>query len=474
MVKVRFAPSPTGHLHVGGARTALFNWLFARKNDGKFVLRIEDTDVERSSKEMSFEILNALNWLKLDWDEGPVYQSRRLRIYQRMAERLIKEGKAYYCYCTREDIEERKKRAEEQGKSWKYDRRCLNLKEDEIERFKKEGRPRAVRFIIPEGKTEFHDLVLGDISVDNEEIEDFVLLKSDGYPTYHLSVVVDDHLLGITHVIRGADHIANTPKQILLYKAFGWNPPLFAHLPLILGPDRKKLSKRHGETSLLAFRDRGYLSLAMFNFLAQLSWSPGEDKEFYEINELVERFDLNKVRHSNPVFDFEKLSWLNARMISRLPVERIWDELVPFLQKEGILEDLEKNMDWAIKMLSIVKERTRNLVELASTARRYVRRDFNYNEDAIKKYWKDGVKEGLKRLKSVFEKLEVFDASTTEKALRELAEELGLKAARLIHPLRIALLGERVSPGIFDVLEILGKEETLARMERALKELPDV
>ncbi len=472
MVKVRFAPSPTGHLHVGGARTALFNWLFARKNGGKFVLRIEDTDVERSSREMSFEILSALKWLGLEWDEGPVYQSKRLRIYQRMAERLVKEGKAYYCYCTRQEIEDRRKKAEEQGKPWKYDRRCLNLSSEEREKFENEGRPKAIRFIVPEGKTEFEDLVLGKISVDNSEIEDFVLLKSDGYPTYHLSVVVDDHLLKISHIIRGADHIANTPKQILLYKAFGWNPPLFAHLPLILGPDRKKLSKRHGETSLLAFKEKGYLSLAMFNFLAQLSWSPGEDKEFYEVEELVERFSLEKVRHSNPVFDFEKLAWLNARMISLLPVDRIWEELKPFLKREGILEDLEKRQDWSFRMLALVKERARDLAELAATARRYVRRDFEYREEALKKHWKDGAKEGLERLLQEFEKVESFTAEETEKVLRELADRMGIKAAKLIHPLRVALLGERVSPGIFDVLEILGKEETMARIKRALSELP--
>lgn len=472
MVKVRFAPSPTGHLHVGGARTALFNWLFARKNGGKFVLRIEDTDLERSSQEMSFEILSALKWLKLEWDEGPIYQSKRLRIYQRMAERLVKEGKAYYCYCTKEEIEKRKKGAEARGKVWKYDRKCLYLTSEEKEKLEAEGRPKAIRFIVPSGKTEFEDLVLGKISVENSEIEDFVLLKSDGYPTYHLSVVVDDHLLKITHIIRGADHIANTPKQILLYKAFGWAPPLFAHLPLILGSDRKKLSKRHGETSLLAFKERGYLSLALFNFLAQLSWSPGDDKEFYEIEELVKRFSLDKVRHSNPVFDFEKLAWLNARMISLLPLERIWDELKPFLEREGILEELEKRMGWARKMLTLVKERARNLVELAATASRYVRRDFDYREDAIKKHWKEGAKEGLDRLMREFEKMDVFTAKETERVLRNLAEGMGIKAARLIHPLRVALLGERVSPGIFEVLEILGKEETIARIQRALSELP--
>ncbi len=469
MIRVRFAPSPTGYLHVGGARTALFNWLFARKEGGKFILRIEDTDLERSSRQMSIQILKALRWLGLDWDEGPFFQSKRLKIYTGIAERLLKEGKAYHCYCTKEEIEERKNKAESEGKAWKYDRRCLNLTKQEKERFEKEGRPKAVRFIVPEGRTEFRDLVLKDIRVKNEEIEDFVLIKSDGYPTYHLSVVVDDHLMKISHVIRGADHIANTPKQIMLYKALGWSPPQFAHLPLILGADRKKLSKRHGETSLLSFKKKGYLSLAMFNFLAQLSWSPGEEKEFYEVKELVEKFSLEKVRHSNPVFDFEKLSWLNSKMISSLPVEKIWDELLPFFEKEGIKDEIGRRGEWSKRMISLVKERARNLEDLASIAKRYVRSDFEYRQDAVKKFWKKDSRERILKLKEAFAKTEPFTADETEKALRDLADKMGVKAGELIHPLRVALIGERVSPGIFEVLEILGKEEVLSRIRRAVK-----
>ncbi len=472
MVRVRFAPSPTGYLHVGGARTALFNWLFARKMGGKFVLRIEDTDLERSSQEMSFEILQALRWLRLEWDEGPIYQSRRLVIYRRMAERLVREGKAYYCYCTKEEIEERRRASGK--KVWKYDRRCLHLSQEEKERFEREGRPRAVRFLVPPGVTEYQDLILGRVSVKNDEIEDFVLLKSDGYPTYHLSVVVDDHLMKITHVIRGADHIANTPKQILLYRAFGWEPPLFAHLPLILGKDRKKLSKRHGETSVLAFRERGIVSLAMVNFLAQLSWSPGEDKDFYTMEELAERFSLEKVRKSNPIFDLDKLAWLNSKVISALSAGDIWPELLPFLEREGIKEESEAKKDWVFRVIELIKERSRDLLEMARKIKRYIRNDFDYSEDALRKHWKEGAKDGLRRLRQVYAGLDSLDAASAEASLRALAEEMGVKAARLIHPLRVALLGERVSPPIFHVVEVLGKEEVLLRIDRALRELPDV
>ncbi len=472
MVRVRFAPSPTGHLHVGGARTALFNWLFARKNGGKFVLRIEDTDVERSSQEMSFEILQALRWLRLEWDEGPTYQSRRLRLYRRMAERLVEEGKAYHCYCTREEIEERRRASGK--KAWKYDRRCLHLSPEEKERFEREGRPKAVRFLVPPGVTEFEDLILGRVSVKNDEIEDFVLLKSDGYPTYHLSVVVDDHLMKISHVIRGADHIANTPKQILLYRALGWEPPRFAHLPLILGKDRKKLSKRHGETSVLAFKEKGIVSLAMINFLAQLSWSPGEDRDFYTMEELVERFSIDRVRKSNPVFDLDKLAWLNSRVLSSLPAEEIWPELFPFLEREGIGEEAEARKEWVFRVIDLVKERSRDLLEMASKIKRYLRSDFEYAGDALKKHWKEGAREGLRRLRQVYADLDSLDAARAEAVLRSLAEEMGVKAGKLIHPLRIALLGERVSPPIFDVVEVLGKDEVIRRIDRALRELPDV
>ncbi len=471
MVRVRFAPSPTGYLHVGGARTALFNWLFARKNSGKFILRIEDTDLERSSKEMSFEILNALRWLRLEWDEGPFYQSKRLVLYRQMAERLVEEGKAYYCYCTKEELEERRK-ASGRGKAWKYDRRCLHLSPEERRKFEEEGRPKAIRFLVPEGITEFHDLILGKITVKNSEIEDFVLLKSDGYPTYHLSVVVDDHLMKISHVIRGADHIYNTPKQILLYRAFGWEPPQFAHLPLILGPDRKKLSKRHGETSVLAFRKKGITSLAMVNFLAQLSWSPGEDKEFYTMEELVERFSLEKVKKSNPVFDLDKLAWLNSKVISSMEAEELWQEVLPFLDEET-LREAEGRKEWVFRVIDLIKERSRDLQEMASKLRRYLKGDFPYNEDALRKHWKPGAKEGLRRLLDVYKNLERFEAGEAEKALRLLADEMGVKAASLIHPLRVALLGERVSPPIFDVVEVLGREEVLRRIERALSTLPD-
>ncbi len=470
-VKVRFAPSPTGYLHVGGARTAIFNWLFARKHGGSFVLRIEDTDVERSSEEMARHIIEALRWVGVDWDEGPYYQSQRLELYRREAERLVAEGKAYYCYCTPEELEQRRQEAERQGRAWKYDRRCLHLSEEERRRFEEEGRPKAIRFIVPEGKTEFEDLVHGKISFDNRNIEDFVLIKSDGFPTYHLSVVVDDHYMGITHVIRGDDHIANTPKQIMLYRAFGWEVPVFAHLPLILGPDRKKLSKRHGETSLLAFRDKGFLPLAMFNYLCQLSWSAGEDKEFYTVEELVERFSIEKVRKSSPVFDYDKLLWLNSKVLAATPGRQLLELAEPFLSEKE-KEMLKKDPAWLERIADLVKDRCKTLLDLASQIELYVEDEVAYQSDAVEKYWKaDGLADYLEELASRFEALEEFTAESSERVLRQLAEELSVKAAVLIHATRVAVLGVRVSPGIFDVLEVLGKERVVARLRRAAFQL---
>ena len=339
MVRVRFAPSPTGHLHVGALRTALFNWLFARHSRGIFVLRIEDTDVARSSEEMSRSILEALNWLGLDWDEGPIYQSQRFEIYRQAARRLVERGLAYYCFCSPEELEQRRQETQTRGEHWKYDRRCLNLSVQERRELVNRGVPAAIRFLVPEGVTEFDDLVHGRITVDHKNLEDFVLLRGDGFPTYHLSVVVDDIDTRITHVIRGDDHISNTPKQILLYRALGAPVPEFAHLPLILGPDRKKLSKRHGDTSVLNFREKGYLPLAFFNFMAQLSWSPGNEEKIYSIEEMVRDFSLEDISKGSPVFDLNKLEWLNSRLINELPLPELITHLRPWLEKDGLWSD---------------------------------------------------------------------------------------------------------------------------------------
>ncbi|MDI6845038.1 MAG: glutamate--tRNA ligase [Candidatus Saccharicenans sp.] len=472
MVRVRFAPSPTGHLHVGALRTALFNWLFARHHKGKFILRIEDTDVARSSEEMSRSILEALRWVGLDWDEGPIYQSHRFEIYRRAARELVERGKAYYCFCSPGEIEERRTRAQASGEHWKYDRRCLNLDENERQRLLERRVPAAIRFLVPEGRTEFTDLVHGSISVEHKNIEDFVLLRSDGFPTYHLSVVVDDIDTGITHVIRGDDHISNTPKQILLYQAFGKPVPQFAHLPLILGPDRKKLSKRHGDTSVLSFRDRGYLPLAFFNFMAQLSWSPGREERIYTVEEMVREFSLEKVSKGSPIFDLKKLEWLNSRLINEMPVTELIFHLRPWLEKDGLWSEelLSGRKEWFEKVVDLTRTRSRTLLDLSAALAPFLSDNFSYDPEAIKKYLLDDQLDRLLPvLKEDFLSLEHFTAPEIEKVLRERAEKEGMKAALLIHALRVLVLGRSVSPGIFEVLELIGREKTLRRIEKLVE-----
>jgi len=468
MIRVRFAPSPTGHLHVGALRTALFNWLFARHHQGTFILRIEDTDVARSSEEMSQSILEALRWVGLDWDEGPIYQSQRFELYRQAAQKLVAKGLAYYCFCSPEEIEKRRQAAQAGGEHWKYDRRCLKLSQEEKKGFLAEGRPAAIRFLVPEGVTEYEDLVHGPISVENKNLEDFVLLRSDGLPTYHLSVVVDDLDAKITHVIRGDDHISNTPKQILLYRAFGAPVPQFAHLPLILGPDRKKLSKRHGDTSVLNFRDKGYLSLAFFNFMAQLSWSPGPEERVYAVEEMVREFSLERISKGSPVFDLAKLEWLNSKLINEMSVAELIEYLRPWLVREELWEEnfLKEKKDWFEKLVSLVRSRCRTLVDLTEMLRPFISDKINYDPEAVKKYLSDNrLEQLLLGLRKDFLALENFSAADTEKVLRARAEREGIKAAALIHPLRVLLVGKSVSPGIFEVLEFMGKEKTLARMD---------
>lgn len=473
MVRVRFAPSPTGYLHIGAARTALFNWLFARHHKGKFILRIEDTDLARSSEEMSRGILQGLNWLGLDWDEGPLYQSERIDVYRKRAEELVGKGCAYYCFCLPEEIRERKKTASSQGEYWEYDRRCLKLSEREKSEFEKEGRPKAIRFLVPEGEIKYSDLIHGPISVATKYIEDFVLLRGDELPTYHLSVVVDDIEQGITHVIRGDDHISNTPKQILLYEAFGSPLPQFAHLALILGPDKRKLSKRHGVTSILQFREDGYFPLAMLNFLAQMSWSPGEEKKLYSREEMIKEFSLEKLSKGSPVFDLDKLDWLNGQLISQMSV----DELAPYvfeeLKKENIIqkEPSGNEKDWYLKLIGLLKERSRKIKDFSLRAKPFISGDIDYDPAGIEKHLRDErLVELLPKLGEDFARMESFSAEDIEKALRLRAEKEGVKAAILIHALRMLVVGTPVSPGIFDVLALIGKEKTIERMGK----LPEV
>jgi glutamyl-tRNA synthetase len=472
-LKVRFAPSPTGYLHVGGARTALFNWLYAKNKNGKFILRIEDTDFQRSSKEMSKEILDSMRWLGLNWDEGPFYQSDRLKIYQKYVEQLLKEGKAYRCFCSNEELEQRRKKAMEKGeKAWKYDRKCLSLTEKEIKEKIENKIPFIVRFKVPEGKTYFKDLIHKKIEVENNEIEDFVLLKSDKTPTYHLSVVADDFLMGVTTIIRGDDHLSNTTKQILLYKALNFPIPEFAHLPLIMGPDKQKLSKRHGGTAVLEYKRKGYLPLALLNFLAKLSWNPGEDKPFFSREELIERFNIKKTSKNNPVFDIKKLDFINSKIISSMESKEIFNiikELIKGTKRyEYIINSDEKKV---ISAINLLKSRMRNLIEFIEVLENYLTDIKTYDSEGEEKYFNENSKKYLQKFLSEIKPMDEnqFNIENLENKLRMLAEKIGVKAGDIIHPLRLSLTGHRVSPGIFDILVFFGKQGSVNRIEKAIQ-----
>ncbi len=473
-MRVRIAPSPTGYLHIGTARTALYNWLLARKHKGTFVLRIEDTDVERSSQEMVDVILESLKWLGLDWDEGPYFQSRRVEIYRRYAERLLKEGKAYCCYCTPEELKERREQAIREGRAWKYDRKCLYLSEEEKRKLEKEGRPRAIRFLVPPGKTEFNDLVHGKIEKNHEDIEDFVILKSDGMPTYNFAVVVDDHEMGITHVIRGDDHISNTPKQILIYRALGWEPPLFGHLPLILGEDRSKLSKRHGAVAVLQYKEDGFLPDALVNYLALLGWSPGDNREILSREELIELFSIERVSDRNAIFDRRKLLWMNGEYIKMKSEDELFNGVWEFLKKEELVKDEEKEekRDYILGFIKLMKERCKTLKDFATLGYYFFRDDFELDPEGIRKHFYPGLKERMEKLLERFEKTEPFTVENIEQALRGLAEELGIKAKELIHPVRLICSGMTFGPGLFELLAHLGKERVIRRIKKRLPELP--
>jgi len=476
--RVRFAPSPTGYLHVGGARTALFNWLFARRQGGVFVLRIEDTDVERSSAEMVDGILEGLRWLGLDWDEGPLvggpcapyFQSERLDRHRAMAARLVKDGSAYYCYCTPEEIKRKRDAAEEGGAAWRYDRTCCALGADEIASREARRMPRAIRFRVPDGKTTFDDLVHGPIAFDGANIEDFVVLRSDGHPTYHLSVVSDDVEMGITHVVRGDDHISNTPKQILLYRAVGATLPQFAHVPLILGPDKKRLSKRHGATSVMEYARLGYLPEAMVNFLSLLGWSPGGDKELFNRDELVAEFTLDGISGGDAVFNPEKLDWFNAQHIARLAPDDLAARLKPSFEAAGLWHDefLAGRHAWFFAVLELLRPRARRLGDFVEVGRFFFTDGVQYDPAAVDTHLRaEGMAEHLAALDAAFSALLSFDVTSIEAALRASAAARGVKAAALIHAVRVALTGKTVSPGLFDVVFLLGRERTHERLAAA-------
>ncbi len=468
VVRVRFAPSPTGYLHVGGARTALFNWLFARHHRGKFILRIEDTDMARSSDEMVDGILQGLRWLGLDWDEGPYFQSQRLARYQSFARQLLENGSSYRCFCKTDDPPA-VDNEQDRNQTWIYDRRCLALPAQESARLAQEGQPFAQRFRVPPGKTSYHDHVFGDIEVENSNIEDFVLLRSDGMPTYHLGVVVDDIDMSITHVIRGADHISNTPKQVLLYQAARQALPEFAHVPLIFGPDKQRLSKRHGATSVTSYAAMGYLPEAFFNFLALLGWAPGGDREIMTRQEMIESFSLDGVGKASAVFGLEKLDWFNSEYIRRTEPAELRNLVVSEL-KAGNIRPADSPEDSSLDAtIDLLRTRARRLTDFSSTFRAFFTDDFDYQPDAVAKFLADTkLKSLLPELLNRYHKDGHFSPESAETVLRRLAEETGVKAGLLINALRVGLTGQGVAPGLFDVMRVLGRERTLSRIERLI------
>jgi glutamyl-tRNA synthetase len=478
MFRVRFAPSPTGYLHVGGARTALFNWLFARRHGGTFVLRIEDTDTERSSWEMVAGIVEGLRWLGLDWDEGPddggphgpYFQSQRLDKHRAVVDRLIAGGHAYPCYCSSETLQSKRQAAEAAGGGWMYDRTCLQLSPEDTARLDAAGTPRAIRLLVPDGVTAFTDLVHGEIKFDNRNIEDFVVLRSDGQPTYHLSVVADDIDMAITHVVRGDDHISNTPKHVLLFQALGCGVPAFALVPLILGTDRKRLSKRHGATSVTEYTRMGYLPEAMVNFLALLGWSPGDDRELLSRDELVRAFALEGISGGNAVFNPEKLDWMNQQHIMRLATEELGSRLEPYLRDAGLWREefATHRRSWYLGLVELFKPRLTRLTSFAAEAGPFLTDEIATEEVAARKHLKPELAAPLQELRAAFDALDPFTTTTTEQALRSVAERHTLKPAALIHATRVAVTGRAASPGLFEVLEILGRPRVVQRMTAAL------
>jgi len=483
MLRVRFAPSPTGYLHIGGARTALFNWLYARRHGGTFVLRIEDTDTERSSWDMVSGIVDGLRWLGLDWDEGPdvggphapYFQSQRVDKARLLAQQLVDEGRGYYCYCSMEMLQQKRQAAEAGGGGWIYDRTCCNLSPDEVASREASGMPRAVRFKVPAGHTSFADLVHGPIAFDNANIEDFVVLRSDLQPTYHLSVVADDMAMAITHVVRGDDHISNTPKQVLLYQAFGSRIPEFAHVPLILGPDKKRLSKRHGATSVMEYQRLGYLPEAMVNFLALLGWSPGDDRELFTRDDLIAAFTLEGISGGNAVFNPEKLDWFNQQHILRLSVDDLAARLQPVLEQSALWSaDLAASRrDWFHKLLELIRPRVKKLDQFAEELRPFLQQSVDYDQAAVSKHIaKPEIRSAFTALPDTLTAVVPFRGAALESALRLLADSHGVKAAALIHATRVAVTGRAVSPGLFEVLELMGAERVGARVRHAINFLP--
>jgi glutamyl-tRNA synthetase len=457
-VRTRFSPSPTGALHLGGAHTALFNWLIARHYGGTFILRIEDTDKERSQERFVTEILDAMTWLGLDWDEGPFRQSERLPIYYDYIKRLVERGAAYYCNCPPQDLEARRQAALARGEKPRYDGHCRDLELPA-------GPNAAVRFKTPQtGVTHWDDQIKGPIAFDNQELDDLVLQRADGIPTYNFAVVVDDITMGVTQVIRGEDHIPNTPRQLVIYEALGDAPPKFAHMPLMLGKDRAKLSKRHGAVSVTAYREQGFLPEALVNYLARLGWSHG-DQEIFSRGELIKYFSLDHVTKSPGIFDEEKLQWLNSHYLKEMPAAALARELTPFLNYLNETSD----QDYLARVVTTLSARSKTMVEMAEAARFYFVDPRPYDAKAAQKFLTPDAVPVIREITALLADLSEVNDTTITQLFTDLAQETGLKMVNLAQPVRVALTGKTASPGLYEIISILGRDETLRRLKNAIE-----
>jgi glutamyl-tRNA synthetase len=481
--RVRFAPSPTGHLHIGGARTALFNYLFAKHSDGAFILRIEDTDRERSTSEAVRHIIDGMRWLGLDWDEGPeaggehgpYFQTERLDIYKEHADKLLASGKAYRCFCTPAELAAKREAAQKAGLPPKYDKSCRDMPADKAEE-RAEDETCVIRFAIPEtGEIVIDDLVKGEVTFQTQLLDDFVILKSDGMPTYNFAAVVDDYLMEITHVVRGDDHISNTPRQILLYEALDFGaPPKFAHMSMTLGPDGARLSKRHGATAVIDYKAMGYLSDALVNYIAFLGWSPGTIQEIFTRDELIEQFTLERVGKSANIFDYDKLLWMNGEYIRMKPLEELLPLVMPFLKEAGYASDdmSAEQTAYVTEVVGLEKERLKLLTEIADMTSFFFTDTLEYDDGAWQKIMtQEHVPSYLANLGMNLKTIKPWTADAIEAMMRKMAEDLGLKTAQAFHPLRVSVSGRMQGPSLFHMAEVMGRDRVVTRVERALAKL---
>lgn len=479
-VRVRIAPSPTGYLHLGLARTALFNWLFARHNNGTFIVRIDDTDEERSTEGSLKNILESLKWLKMDWDEGiekggdygPYVQSQRLDIYKEYAQKLLDSGEAYYCYCSQEELEAERKQSQTEHRAYIYSGKCRNLTAEDKKRYESEGRKPSIRLRVEDKLITVHDIVKGDVEFRSGLLGDFIIVRPSGMPMYNYASAIDDMLMKISHIIRADEHLANTPKQILIIEALNYPLPEFAHVPLVLGGKGEKLSKRHGATSAEAYKELGYLPEAMINYLVRLGWSYDDESEIFSIDELIQKFTLERIGKSGGVFDQQKLIWLNGEYIMKMDLEARTKAVIPFLQKAGLLdgEISPEKFNWLKEVVKAVGDRLKTLAQIVDYAGFFFVDKIEYDETAVNKRLKrPEVPEMLEKIKAKLQATEPYDEATLEETVRVFAEEEGLSGGQIIHPLRVALTGKAVGPGIFETIALLGKEKVTKRLNEGIE-----